>query len=114
LAEINLPVTARWPSAFALRASGEAAQLQSSKTQPQYPPLPPPPPIDCAAMPTELAPEVERLPTLMTLTVLPAPPEPPWPPGARPPPEPRPAACAFTKNRKHQNHPVRVSERAGR
>jgi hypothetical protein len=42
LAEINLPVTARWPSAFALRASGEAAQLQSSKTQPQYPLLPPP------------------------------------------------------------------------
>src|SRR5579864_6766201 len=42
VAEINLPMTARWPAAYALRASGEAAQLQSSKTQPQYPLWPPP------------------------------------------------------------------------
>src|SRR5262245_41939833 len=44
------------------------------------PPLPPPPPIDCARTPTELSPTVVVMPERVTVTSLPAPPAPPKPP----------------------------------
>src|SRR6185312_8607339 len=44
------------------------------------PPLPPPPPIDCAIMAVDDAPSVMTEPLLVTLTTPPAPPLPPWPP----------------------------------
>ncbi|MPS30731.1 hypothetical protein E2I21_28360 [Alcaligenaceae bacterium SAGV5] len=44
------------------------------------PPLPPPPPIDCARTPTDRWPDVVMPPVVVTLTELPAWPVPPLPP----------------------------------
>ena len=46
----------------------------------ENPPLPPPPPIDCALIPSEFAPCVEITPELVTSTAPAKPPVPPDPP----------------------------------
>src|SRR5579872_4100917 len=44
------------------------------------PPLPPPPPSDCATIPNDESPSVKILPVLLTLTKFADPPSPPPPP----------------------------------
>ncbi|MND64045.1 hypothetical protein D3C80_553690 [compost metagenome] len=64
------------------------------------PPVPPPPPIDCAKIPRENKPSVKSDKALVTITELPSPAAPPSPPMASfadavpPTPPPPPTDCA--------------------
>src|SRR5262245_62525563 len=59
-----------------------ASPLRASEPPTANPPLPPPPPIDCATMPLENRPKVSIEARFVTLTSPPAPPPEPVPPTA--------------------------------